>query len=282
VADILGKVRLARAQSGPALQVERTEHKSNDMVTTLHKSAPHLEFKIPGIRERLKPVISRIIKQFPKLPSLRLLCYFDDEYPEELRHQLAQWGVHTPLTGIHTPIIGSGNWPHYVRRHFFDYSSGDFAFDNLIYIPGTKYAEEDISFVIIFAHELQHFVQWGFARKVSQVNTLLLWNLAQFDPKTELKPWGLPNNREAMIVANRVAEALYGREPVEGFVDAQIVDGKKNNNLSKMQLWQWVRTLTPSSRYDVLEETDRLVQKYKQQLMSLESEIDFSKAKWWI
>ncbi len=252
------------------------------MVTTLSKPTPHLEFKAPSLRGKLRSVISRVLKQFPKLPSLRLLCYFDDAYPEELRHQLALWGVHTPPTGIHTPIIGSGTWPNYVSRYFFDYSSGDLAFDNLIYVPGTKYAGEDISFVIVFAHELQHFVQWGFARKVSHANTLLLWNLAQFNPNTDLKPWGLPNNQEAMIVAKRAAESICGVEAVKAFIAAQIADGKSSKNISKAQLWEWVRTLTPSTRYDLLKETDRLVQKYKPQLQGLKSDIDFSKAKWWL
>jgi len=197
-----------------------------------------------------------------------------------LQHQLVLWGIHTPITGIHTPIVGSGTWPRYVSRHF--YSSDDFAFDNLIYVPGTKYAGEDISFVIVFAHEVQHFVQWGFARKVSQANTLLLWNLAQFDPNTDMKPWGLPNNREAMIIAKRVAEAVCGTEAVKDFITAQIADGKSSKNISKAQLWEWVRTLTPSTRYDLLKETDRLVQKYKSQLQGLKSDIDFSTSKWWL
>lgn len=216
-----------------------------------------------------------MLKQFPKLPSLRLLCYFDNDNPEWLQRQYGQFA------GIHVPVISGGVWPRYVEEHFLDYSTGEFAFDNLIYIPQTKYAQETVSFVIIFAHELQHFVQWGDSRKVAEANTLLLQNLGSFDPLTELKPWGLPNNREAMIVANRVAETLCGVKAVRGFIDTQIADGKRDNNFSKTQLWEWVRGLRPATVCNLLQETDLLVQKYRKQLQGLKSEIDFSKTKWW-
>ena len=215
------------------------------MVAPVKKTTLHLEFKTPSLRAKLRRLCNGVVEQFLKLPSLRLLCYFDDEYPEELRQQLTLWGVTTPFTGIHTPIIGSGTLPNYVRRLFFDYSSGDFAFDNLIYLPGTKYVEDDVALVIVFAHELQHFVQWGFARKVSQASTLLYWNLAQFDPNTDLKPWQLPNNVDAMIVAMRVAETVCGTEAVRAFVDKQVAEGKVEKNISKTELWTWVRTLSP-------------------------------------
>ena len=245
-------------------------------MVTLHKLTPHFEFASPELRAKLRPRCNKVLKQFPKLPPLRLLCYFDNDNPEWLQRQYGQFA------GIHVPVMGGGVWPRYVEEHFFDYSTGEVAFDNLIYIPRTKYAQEKVSFVIIFAHEVQHFVQWGYSRKVAEANTLLLQNLGSFDPMTELKPWGLPNNREAMIVAKRVAEAVCGIDAVRDFIDAQIANGKSNNNISKTQLWMWVRGLSPSTSCDLLNETDRLVQKYKLQLQNLKSNIDFSTPKWWL
>ncbi len=244
-------------------------------MTSLHKFAPHFEFASPDLRAKLRPWCNKVLKQFPKLPPLKLLCYFDNENPEELRQQFGQF------TGIHTPIIGSGTWPYHVRQYFRD-AGGKFAFDNLIYIPGTKYAQEEISFAIILAHELQHFVQWGIAPKIYTANTLLLNKLLSFDPQTDAKPWGIPYNREAMIVSKRVAESICGKEAVRDFIAAQIADGKSKNNVSKVQLWMWVRTLTPSTPYNLLKATDQLVQKHKLQLQSLKSDIDFSAVKWWL
>ena len=227
------------------------------------------------LQSKLQPLGEEVLKRFPSLPRLRLLCYFDDQNPEWLQGQFGEF------TGIHTPVIGGGTWPEYVSRLFFA-SSGEFAADHLIYIPNSRYLQQQVPFVIVFAHEVQHFVQAGLMPKIAKANTLLLWNLARFDPTTHLRPWELPNNCEAMIVAKRVAESICGEAAVRDFVLAQIDQGKKQNNASKTQLWQWVSTLTSSTSYDLLMETDRLVQKYRPQLQGLDSSVDFSKARWWL
>lgn len=245
------------------------------MVRRIPKFVAQLEFTSPDLKAKLEPWCSKVLKKFLRLPPLRLLCYFDGEQPEWLKHQLGEF------TGIHTPVIGSGTWPHYVRKHFFD-PGGGFAYDDLIYIPKSRYIERQVPFVIVFAHEVQHFVQRGFTPKISQANGLLLWNLIRFDPMTKLKPWELPNNREAMIIAKRVADSVCGKEAVKDFIHTQIEDAKDSHNVSKAQLWQWVKTFKPSDSYDLARETDRLVQQYKLQLQSLKSDIDFSKPKWWL
>ena len=239
------------------------------------QSIVHFEFTAPSLKAKLQPWCNKALKQFPELPPLRLLCFFDHNQPEWLQRQMSGF------TGIHTPIIGSGTWPSYVSRLFFN-PDGDFAYDDLIYIPKTQYIEQQVPFVIVFAHEMQHFIQRGFTPKISKANALLLWNLIKFDPTTELKPWELPNNREAMIIAIRVAEVVCGKKAVKDFVKAQIEDGRSSQNISKAHLWEWANTLKPSISYDVLKETDQLVQQYRSQLQTLKSDIDFSKTKWWL
>ena len=236
---------------------------------------PHLEFKSTDLRTKLRVLCDQVLKQFQHLPSLRLLCYFDDENPELLQKQFGQFA------GIHTPLIGAGTWPGYISEHFFD-SDGEFAFDNLIYVPKTIHVLEEISFVIVFAHELQHFVQWGFARKIYQANALLFQNLLSFDPRTNAKTWDIPSNREAMIISKRVAKALFGGEAVERYMNKQIIESDTSHNTCKSQLWVFFRNLSSSPSYNLRKETDILVQKYKKQLVHLDSEIDFSNAKWWL
>jgi hypothetical protein len=249
------------------------------VTTTLHTFAafkPCLEFRSPKLRARLQPVCNQVLQQFDQLPPFRLLCYFDDENPEWLQKQFGQFA------GIHAPIIGGGAWPGYVEQYFFDRTRGENAFDNLIYIPGTAYAQKKIPFAITFSHELQHFAQWGFARKVYQANVLLFQNLLSFDPRTDAKIWDIPLNRDAMIISKRVAEALYGAEAVRKYMDAQIMESNNSHNISKSQLWTFFQNLSSSSSYDLRKQTDLLVQKYKQQLQSLDSKIDFSNPKWWL
>ena len=251
------------------------------MVIAVKKSSAHFEFRSSDLKTELKPLCDRVLRQFSKFPPLRLLCFVDNEDFESLQQQGFFEGMPAPVMGIHTPIIGGGTWPNYISNHFLD-SRGEFAFDDLIYIPQSKYLRQEVAFTIILAHELQHFVQRGFAPRISEANALLLWNLADFDPMTTLQPWGLPNNREAMIVAKRVAEAVCGKEAVKSFCDTQLEDGKRNNNSSKTQLWLWVRSLQQSASYDLIKETDQLVQKYKPQLQDLKSDIDFSTSNWWL
>lgn len=245
------------------------------MVRGIRKFKVRFEPTPSDLQAKLQPLGEEVLKRFPKLPPLRLLCYFDAQNPEWLQHRFGEF------TGIHTPVIGGGTWPEYVSKHFLS-SSGEFAFDDLIYIPNSGYVQQKVPFTIVLAHEIQHFVQRGFTPRIAKANALLLWNLTRFDPNTELKPWGLPNNREAMIVARHVAESICGKGAVDAFVLAQVKDGETKNNVSKAQLWRWASTLTPSTRFNLLKETDKFVQKYRQQLQSLKSDIDFSKPKWWL
>lgn len=245
------------------------------MVRGIRKFKVRFEPTPSDLQAKLQPLGEEVLRRFPKLPSLRLLCYFDDQNSEWLQRRFGEF------TGIHTPVIGAGTWPECVSKHFLS-PSGEMAFDDLIYIPNSGYAQQKVPFTIVFAHEIQHFVQRGFTPKIAKANALLLWNLTHFDPTTELKPWELPNNRAAMVVARRVAESICGKEVLEDFVLAQIKDGETKSNISKTKLWRWASTLTPSSRYDLLKETDKFVQKYRQQLQSLKSDIDFSKPRWWL
>jgi hypothetical protein len=85
-----------------------------------------------------------------------------------------------------------------------------------------------------------------------------------------------------MMVSKRVAVDLYGVKEVAEFINAQILDGQRENNANKTELWERYRDLVPSAPYNVLEETDRLVQEYKPKLLELSSDIDFSNPQWWI
>ena len=256
---------------------QATEHESGDMTAARQKpalSTPHLVFRSSELKGTLKPWCNKVLKEFQQLPPLRLLCYFDDQNPESLHRQFGEF------TSVHTPVIGSGTWPDNVKRLFFA-SDGTFAYDNLIYVPGTRYSQEKVPFVMTFAHELQHFVQWGFARKVYKANALLFQNLLSFEPTTNAKPWDIPYNREAMIVSKRVAEAVCEADKVREFIDAQILDSERSNNISKNELWRCFRSLPSSRTYDLRHETDVLVQKYRSQLSELGTKIDFASSKWW-
>src|SRR5262249_40987696 len=102
------------------------------------------------------------------------------------------------------------------------------AFDNMIYVRNTTCADVT-GFTTTFAHELQHFRQHGFAKKVSDANLILYYNICDFDRYTPHSPIDIPCEREANIVSKRVAEIVCGVSAVKTFADEQV---KKFTELS--------------------------------------------------
>src|SRR5580658_2464159 len=89
----------------------------------------------------------------PTLPPLRLLCFFDDLNPVEFDF-MGQF-----CCGFHTTVIGNGlSWPSYLDDLLIS-STGDFAFDNVVFVNGRTCSSLPGT-VITLAHELQHLIQF--------------------------------------------------------------------------------------------------------------------------
>jgi hypothetical protein len=190
------------------------------------------------------------------LPSLRLLCYFDDEDPAKLQ-ELGKF-----LCGFHAPImrIEPGVLPGYVEACISRDIHGDFLFDNLIYLCGRACAT-DIGTAITLAHELQHFSRYGKGRAFWDANTVLReWSLS--------KPWDLPSEREAMIASKRVAEVLFDQDAVARFAEARIVAG------DDPQKWEFFLNLSSSEIYNLEEETARLIKALRGSLKGPDSLVE--------
>lgn len=227
-----------------------------------------LRFKSNDLRTTLEPPCLHVLQQF-QFPDRRLICFFDDEDPACFARRFG-----SGYRGLHTPVKGSGYFPPYISRYFFD-PSGGFAFDNVIYLRGST-CRVQAGAVITFAHELQHFVQYGCSYKALVANTLLYGHLPKFDPVHGLQAWDIPHEREAMIVSKRVAEATIGRDAVIGHASSQIAAA------SDAGYWQCFQSLSSASPFDLLAETKKLVEQYRRQLRGLnQKEIDFSKPDWY-
>src|SRR5713226_337826 len=154
-----------------------------------------LVFKTPELEGSRRFACERVLEHF-KLPPYRLLCFFDDENPVDFDHEIG-----ASYCGLHSPIIGSGLlWPPYVDTHFYD-STGEFVYENVIYINGRTTSTLPDT-VITLAHELQHFVQFGFMRKVWRANTFI-YNVLRDGPPTTIKAWDLPLEIDTMAVSKR-------------------------------------------------------------------------------
>ncbi len=223
-------------------------------------------FKTKDLRTTLEADCLRVLEHF-ELPAHRLLCFFDDEDPPCFAQRFPGG-----YRGFHMPVRGSGYFPPYVT--FLD-SDGDLAFDNVIYLRGRTCAVRT-SAIITFAHELQHFVQYGQAQKVFAANVLLYHHMRAFDPTSELEAWDIPHERDAMTVSKRVADAVIGPEAVSVYARSQI-DAEIDPHY-----WEYFQGLSSSLQIDLLRETRPLVEKYRPKLLGLnQTRVDFSAPEWW-
>jgi hypothetical protein len=171
-------------------------------------------------------------------------------------------------------VEGSGRFPPYIERLFFD-SSGGLAFDNVIYLRGST-CTTGTGAVITFAHELQHFMQCENAHKVYVANTLLYKHLPSFEPGHATNPWDIPHEQDAMMVSKRVAEAVVGPDAVSSHAVSRIAAE------DDVLYWKYFQGLSRPASFDLLEQTIPWVDKYRAQLLRLQqSEVDFSKPEWW-
>lgn len=227
-----------------------------------------LHFKTDDLRATLDPLCQRVLEQF-RLPAHGLLCFFDDEDPPCFEQRFGRG-----YRGFHMRVGGSGHFPPYIERLFFD-SRGGRAFDDVIYLRGST-CTTGTGAVITFAHELQHFMQCENAHKVSVANTLLYKHLPSFEPEKGKHPWDIPHEQDAMIVSKRVAVAVVGPDAVSIHAASRIAAE------DDVLYWKYFQGLSPSASFDLLGETILLVDKYRTQLLRLkQAEVDFSKPEWW-
>jgi hypothetical protein len=227
----------------------------------------------------LKPLCLEVEKHFG-LPARRLYRFFaveDDVYLANLM------GSH--FRGFHIPLSGRNVLPEYLRDCFFrPYDEFDVgvafeemvAFDNLIYIRHDTCSDQ-VGCVITYAHELQHFVQYGHTPRLWAVNSALYHNLGQFDPTAT--PIDIPQEREANIVSKRVAERACGAEAVRKYAEEQIGFMECANEPAQAARWVFFRDVPPSTDYDVLTATVPFVEKYKSQI---DFGIDVNQSNWWV
>jgi hypothetical protein len=205
----------------------------------------------------------RVIDEFGNgLPDLRLLAFFDDNDWSLFRDEFGK-----SHRGHYAPIKASMNWhdwPNYVWECIFvvhDPSSfvRKRVFDHVIYLHGSTCAEE-VSMIMTLSHELQHFIQYGFNRKLWAENFLL-----PRLPKEVINIMGLnwpdiPNEREARIVAKRTAIKLCGADAVKQYIDRRISERVTPEDAED---WQFSQQVDPLILYDLAAGTRQIYQRLK-------------------
>ena len=205
------------------------------------------------------------------LPDLKLLAFLDDEDWSDLRQQYgpANRGCYAPINGnrptdewpprmtslIFVPVDDFSPWP--TRR----------VFDHAIYLHGSTCADET-ALTMTFAHELQHFVQYGFSRRFWAEGRLIPRLPREVFDIEGLNWPDIPHEREARIVAKRVAVRLCGADAVRQYIDRRISENVTANDADD---WRFNQQLDPSVPYDLSRETKRIFQRLRSYRQALEN-----------
>lgn len=235
-------------------------------------------FDSPAKEASLKPICERVEMEF-ELPTTRLCRYFagwDDDY------LIQRNGRH--FRGFHATIKARNMLPRYLFDCFFHplhmfTETVPFdkmvAFDNLIYIRQST-CDDLTGLVECYAHELQHVVQRGRTPRLSAVNGVLYDNLKRLE--TAAIAIDVPAERDANIVAKRVAERVCGVEAVRSFAERQCRLMEDAGDHEERGRWIFFRDTPCSTRFDLLAATLPLVEKYKDEL---DFGMDVDKPGWW-
>jgi hypothetical protein len=98
--------------------------------------------------------------------------------------------------------------------------------------------------VTTFAHEIQHFIQWGYSPEK--------WKkcLPGFP---ETRRWDIATERDALIASKRVAIKVIAPDTVAEYAQTKIEKGTDE------EYWSLFKSVSPTERYDWVKETERLV-----------------------
>lgn len=194
--------------------------------------------------------------QFERLPDLKLLAFFDDDDADCFKQA---YGPDNRGVFFFDATVGTQGWPADFARLLSaqnPHPSPDYHdlviyfFDGTIYLHGSTCADPT-ALIMTFAHELQHFVQFGHHRNLWAANRLLM-SL----PGINIRE--IPFEREARIVAKRVAEELCGTDMVHQYILRKIADRVTCEDVND---WQWIEQLDSSASYNLARETELAFQR---------------------
>jgi hypothetical protein len=257
-------------------------------------SALKLDFLAKDLAPQLDPLCRRVLAEF-RLPPLRLYCYFAETDDPYLRRKNGKY-----YRGFHISIEGRSELPEYLSDCFFHPFNpfgneevtweNTVSFDNLIYVA-PRTCLDPTACVLTFAHELQHFMQYGYSKKVWAVNCILYNHIVRFDPFTPRTTIDIPHERDANIVSKRIAEEICGIEAIRIFAEEQVKEfealARSGDEVaaSEKVRWEFFRDVPSSTTFNMLAETISLVDKFKPQLIAerfgVSESIDFSQREWW-
>jgi hypothetical protein len=230
-----------------------------------------------GAKVRRRAVAQSVLDVFGNgLPDLKLLAFFDDKDWQPFKDH---WGKEN--RGFYRPIkegiFQSPIWPSDAMQCIFvddDDPSSSLPLkqdvDHVIYLHGSTCAGE-VGLIMTFSHELQHFIQYGFNRKLWAENLLLPHLPREVIDITGLNWPDFPAEREARTVAKRTGMKLCGADAVNKYIDRRISESITQKEVDD---WRFSQRVDPSISYDLAGETRRIFQRLKPFRQHLEELLD--------
>jgi hypothetical protein len=227
-------------------------------------AALHVILEDLGAKAHREAICGRVLDYFEQYfrigPEPRAVCVLDNMDHDFLKQEfggVANRGIHWPIRGQ-----GLGIWPYYVRDviAWYDEQAGEvvWPYASVIYLHGST-CDSDVGLTLTFAHELQHFLQYAHERLLWTMNKLLV----DIHNEEFSVWWDFPVEIEARIIAKRVAESLFGAEPVRKHIQERIKAHLTDNDVKD---WEFVQGINPSVPYSLTEGTKTLVLKHRRQL----------------
>jgi len=220
-----------------------------------------------------KTAAERVLQEFGGvLPNLRLLAFLDDRDDPDVRREYGTArGISGPIrrnsptmSWLVDPLSGE------VRRVLDDYG---------MYLHGST-CDDETALIMTFAHELQHFVQYGLKRQLWAVSGLIRRLPKEVQEKEQLNWPDIPHEREARIVAKRIGVRLCGEDAVNRYIDRMIDEAQKGGidqtigeGATKMEIedLRFSRKLDSEVSYDLafgIEQIYRRLRPYKRDFES--------------
>src|ERR1039458_4847042 len=226
-----------------------------------------------AVKAERSDLAQRVLSQpaFQPPLNLRLLAFFDDEDPGCFKDKYGpeNRGFFCPQTQEitwHRSDLIREKVPNYIVDLLFtpemnpppsSCDSEISSFDGLIYLYGST-CINPTALVMTFAHELQHCYQFDRALCLWVDNDLL-------KRRRTLKLYEIPAERDAKVVAKRVAEELCGVDVVREYIRQRIIDGRQKRAIYEDEVrdWRWVKKWDSENTYCLQSETKTAVQKMK-------------------
>jgi hypothetical protein len=238
---------------------------------------PH--FLDPSKKKELWPKCEKVLQleNFDKLPQYSAVCLFDNV--DDRQAFLGSYALGKEFCGffraLREPLSRNEYWPRDILQHIRD-DTGQL-YDVVIYLR-QRTCQSEVGTVITFAHELQHFMQYGFSRKVWSANHCIkdlpeIW-------RKKLPPWSLPYEYEAQLVSKRSAERVFDKKMVELFAK------QRKEAKSDPKKWEFFLGLNVQESFNLLQRTIELVDENREALLErfpakINIGIDFAKERWW-